>query len=139
VVKTKFDALVKLKKLDIDKLTREIIKQNGKIAKANHELLELNEEFKQIEYPKSGNFSLITQIKTLQKALLHQITLKKEEIEFLENQKNLLNAQLKDKEIEYEKMKYLQAEEIKKIINKLKKDEAKNIDEIALMLFKGQK
>jgi flagellar biosynthesis chaperone FliJ len=139
VVKTKFDALVKLKKLDVDKLTREIIKQNGKIAKANQELIALNEEFNKIEYPKSGNFSMITQIKIMQNALLNQINLKKEEIKFLENQKNLLNAQLKDKEIEYEKMKYLQGEEIKKIINKLKKEEAKNMDEIALILFKGQK
>jgi flagellar biosynthesis chaperone FliJ len=139
VVKTKFDAIVKLKKLEVDKVRREITKQNGKITKANQELLKLNEEFNKIEYPKSGNFSLITQIKTLQNALLNQINLKKDEIKFLENQKNLLNAQLKDKEIEYEKMKYLQGEEIKKIINKMKKEENKNIDEIALMLFKGNK
>jgi flagellar biosynthesis chaperone FliJ len=139
VVKTKFDALVKLKKMEVDKLSREITKQNGKIAKATDELKNLNEEFKQIEYPKSGSFSLITQIKILQNALLNQITLKKEEIKFLENQKNLLKAQLRDKELEYEKMKYLQAEEIKKIVNKMKKEEAKKMDEIALMLFKGER
>ena len=35
-------------------------------------------------------------------------------------------------------MKYLQGEEIKKTLNNLKKEEAKNMDEIALMLFKGK-
>jgi flagellar biosynthesis chaperone FliJ len=139
VVKTKFDSLVKLKKMEVDKLSREIIKQNSKIASANQELELLIKELEEIQYPKSGNFSIITQIKMMQNALLNQINLKKDEIKFLENQKKLLSAQLKDKEIEYEKMKYLQGEEIKKIVNKLKKEEAKKMDEIALMLFKGQK
>jgi flagellar biosynthesis chaperone FliJ len=138
VVKTKFDALVKLKKLEVDKVSREIVKQNGKIAKATEELEKLEKEFREMEYPKSGNFSLITQFKIIQNALLEQINSKKEEIKFLEGQKKILSAQLKDKEIEYEKMKYLQGEEIKKIIQKMKKEEAKNMDEIALMLFKGQ-
>jgi flagellar biosynthesis chaperone FliJ len=139
VVKTKFDVLVKLKKLDVDKLSKEIAKQNNKIAKANQELTLFKEELAQIKYPKSGNFSIITQIKTMQDALLNQINLKKEEINFLQNQKNILSLQLKNKEIEYEKMKYLQGEEIKKAVIKLQKQEAKNIDEIAIMLFKGQK
>jgi chromosome segregation ATPase len=139
VVKTKFDALVKLKKLDVDKLTREITKQNSKIKKANNELEELKNELNKLEFPQTGNFSMITQIKILQNSMLNQINSKKEEIKFLENQKNLLNAQLKDKEIEYEKMKYLQSEEIKKEVKKLKIEENKNIDEISIMLFKGKK
>jgi len=36
-------------------------------------------------------------------------------------------------------MKYLQAKEIEKIVQKIKQKEAKEIDEIALMLFKGDK
>ena len=34
-------------------------------------------------------------------------------------------------------MKYLQGEEIKKYLNKLKEKESKEMDEIALMLYKG--
>jgi len=137
VVKTKFDSIVKLKKMEVDKIQREIIKQNSLIAKAEKELESLKEELNSIQYPKSGNFSLITQIKTLQNALLQQIKLKNDEIQFLRNQKNLLSGQLKEKELEYEKMKYLQGEEIKKIVKKIKKEEEKSMDEIALMLFKG--
>ncbi|RUM55408.1 MAG: hypothetical protein DSY40_04065 [Nautilia sp.] len=137
MVKTKFDSIVKLKKMEVDKIQREIIKQNSLIAKAEKELESLKEELNSIQYPKSGNFSLITQIKTLQNALLQQIKLKNDEIQFLRNQKNLLSGQLKEKELEYEKMKYLQGEEIKKIVKKIKKEEEKSMDEIALMLFKG--
>jgi len=138
VVKTKFDSIVKLKKLEVDKVQRELIKQNAKIEKLNQELQILIDELNSIEYPKNGNFSIITQIKMLQNLLLNQIKEKKNEIEIAKNQKKLLQGQLKDKELEYEKMKYLQNEEIKKYLNKLKKEEAKNMDEIALMLFKGE-
>lgn len=137
MVKTKFDSIVKLKKMEVDKIQREIVKQNSLIVKAEKELESLKEELNSIQYPKSGNFSLITQMKTLQNALLQQIKLKNDEIQFLRNQKNLLSGQLKEKELEYEKMKYLQGEEIKKIVKKIKKEEEKSMDEIALMLFKG--
>ena len=139
-MKTKFDQIVKLKKLDVEKIERELLKQNQKIEKANQELKQFKIEFSKFEYPKTGNFSLITQFKTMQTAFLREIKQKEEELVFLENQKTLLQGQLKDKQLEYEKIKYLQGEEIKKMVKKLKKEEAKNIDEIALMLFKrGEK
>ena len=136
-MKTKFDQIVKLKKLDVEKIERELLKQNQKIEKANQELTQFKIEFSKFEYPKTGNFALITQFKTMQTAFLREIKQKEEELVFLENQKILLQGQLKDKQLEYEKIKYLQGEEIKKMVKKLKKEEAKNIDEIALMLFKG--
>lgn len=139
-MKTKFDQIVKLKKLDVEKIERELLKQNQKIEKANQELTQFKIEFSKFEYPKTGNFALITQFKTMQTAFLREIKQKEEELVFLENQKILLQGQLKDKQLEYEKIKYLQGEEIKKMVKKLKKEEAKNIDEIALMLFKrGEK
>jgi len=137
VVKTKFDALVKLKKLDVDKIESELTKQNGKINKINQEIEKFQIELSEIHYPQSGNFAMITQIKMMQNAMREQINSKKEELKFLENQISLLKGQLKEKELEYEKMKYLQGEEIKKEIKRLKKEEDKNMDEIALMLFKG--
>ena len=139
-MKTKFDQIVKLKKLDVEKIERELLKQNQKIEKANQELTQFKIEFSKFEYPKTGNFALITQFKTMQTAFLREIKQKEEELVFLENQKILLQGQLKDKQLEYEKIKYLQGEAIKKIVKNLKKEEAKNIDEIALMLFKrGEK
>ena len=137
-MKTKFDALVKLKKLDVDKIERGIIKQNDKINKINQKIDFLQKELSEIEYPKSGNFAMITQIKVMQNAVIQEINSKKEELKFIQNQITLLKGQLKEKELEYEKMKYLQGEEIKKEIKRLKKEEAKNMDEIALMLFKGE-
>jgi flagellar export protein FliJ len=136
-VKTKFDSLVKLKKVKIDEIENQISKMNAEIQKVQEELESLKQEIAEFEYPKSGNFSLITQFKMMQKALLNQLTQKENNIKFLENQKNILANKLKEANLEYEKMKYLQGEEIKKYLNKLKEKESKEMDEIALMLYKG--
>jgi len=136
-IKTKFDSLVKLKKLKLDEKEKELTKLNNQILKAYEELKKIEEETKQFEYPKSGNFALITQFKMMQNAMFNQLKEKQNHINFLENQKNILANQIKELSLEYEKMKYLQAEEIKKYIKKLKQKEAKEMDEIALMLYKG--
>jgi len=136
-IKTKFDSLVKLKKLKIDEKEREITKLNNQIKIAYDDLNKLKDEISSFEYPKEGNFALITQFKMMQNAIFNQLKQKENYIEFLKNQKNILSNQLKDIYLEYEKMKYLQAEEIKKYIKKIKQQEAKELDEIALMLYKG--
>ena len=136
-IKTKFDSLVKLKKLKVDEKERELIKLNNQISQAYEEMFKIQNEIDSFEYPKEGNFSLITQFKIMQNALFNQLKEKQEYIIFLENQKEILSNQLKELSLEYEKMKYLQGQEIKKYLEKLKHKEAKEMDDIALMLYKG--
>jgi len=139
VVKTKFDTIVKLKKSQLDKIDREISKIDSQLHIAKTQLNSLIDERDKLEYPKSGNFFMISQFKMILNAKLLEIETKKEEIEFLKNQKKILLSNLKEANIEYEKMKYLQAEEIKMIIKNKKQQEIKELDEIALMLYKGEK
>ncbi|NPA55393.1 MAG: FliJ family protein [Epsilonproteobacteria bacterium] len=134
-MKTKFDSLVKLKKMEVEKIENEISQINNQISTLQTQIDQLTQELLQITLPKEGNFAVITQISAMKKAINEQIELKRQNIAFLRGQKNLLNEKLKEANLEYEKMKYLQAEEIKKYLQKLKEKEAKNLDEIALMLF----
>ena len=53
--------------------------------------------------------------------------------EYAKNQVTLVKEQLKIDMVEYEKFKYLDLQEIKKIIKKQKMLEAKELDEVALM------
>ena len=53
--------------------------------------------------------------------------------EYAKNQVSLAKEQLKIDMVEYEKFKYLDLQEIKKIIKKQKMLEAKELDEVALM------
>jgi len=135
--KTKFDSLVKLKKLKIDEIQSNISKINSSLQKELNNLQILENEFASMALPKEGNFAVITQFKMIQQAKIREINQKKSQIEFIKSQIENLNNQLKDANLEYEKIKYLQAEEIKKYIKKLKEAEAKNMDEIALMLYKN--
>jgi len=137
VVKTKFDSLVKLKKVKIDEVENEMSKLNQSIFKAKEELKKIKEEFSEFQYPTSGNFALLQQFKLLQKALLNQLNQQQINVNMLENQHQNLMNKLKEVNLEYEKFKYLQGEEIKKYLKKLKEQEAKDMDEIALMLYKG--
>jgi len=135
--KTKFDSLVKLKKVKIDEVENELSKINQSIFKVKEELEKLKKEFSEFHYPTSGNFSILQQFKILQQALLNQITKKQTDINLLENQQNSIMQKLKEVNLEYEKYKYLQGEEIKKEIKRIKQKEIKDMDEIALMLYKG--
>jgi len=136
-IKTKFDSLVKLKQLKISEIEREILKLNTQISKAQEELLQLQKEISEVQFPQQGNFSLITQFKMMLDAMVNQKNEKQQQINFLNNQKEILTNRLKDANLEYEKMKYLQGEEMKKYIQKMKEKESKDMDEIALMLYKG--
>jgi flagellar biosynthesis chaperone FliJ len=136
-IKTKFDSLVKLKKLKVSEIEREIIKINNQLSKAQEDLKQIQKEITEFEMPKEGSFSLITQFKIMLNAMVNQKKEKEEYINFLNNQKNILQNKLKEANLEYEKMKYLQGEEIKKYLKDIKQKEAKDMDEIALMLYKG--
>ncbi|MEO1954247.1 MAG: flagellar FliJ family protein, partial [Campylobacterales bacterium] len=59
----------------------------------------------------------------------------KEWMQFAQKQLNQAKQQLKKDMIEHEKFKYLELEEIKKIVKKQKQKEAKDLDEVALMTF----
>ena len=90
-IKTKFDSLVKLKKLKVDEKERELIKLNNQISVVYEELQNIKQEIKNFEYPKEGNFALITQFKMMQNAIFNQLKEKEEFINFLEQQNRIYN------------------------------------------------
>jgi flagellar export protein FliJ len=139
VVKTKFDSIVKLKKSELDNINQELSKISTQLDKEHQKLEILENELASFDYPKSGNFALVSQFKLLQNAKRDEIKKQKEYILSLQNSKQELLKQLQQINIEYEKIKYIQTQEIKKIIDQNRKKEAKELDEIALMLFKGEK
>ena len=84
--------------------------------------------------PKKGSFSYFNQIKSKQFFIRDEINRFKNQIMVLENRKKELFEELKKANIEYEKVKYLQIQEIKKIIKKNRLKEAREMDEIAILL-----
>ena len=133
-MKTKFDSVVKLKKQTLDNIERNLQKINASIQNLNARIEELNNTLLSFTFPKEGNFALLNQIKHQQHIIRDEIMNIKNQILVLEGRKKELLDELKKANIEYEKMKYLQAEEIKKILKEKKLKEARDMDEIAILL-----
>ncbi len=135
-MKTKFDGVVKVKKQQVERIENDIRKINKSILELNREIEELKDSLLLFTLPKTGTFNKIKQIKESQNIIKNQIQNLENQIVILQNRKNELLNELKKANIDYEKMKYLQNEEIKKALKELKLKESREIDEIAILLRK---
>lgn len=134
-MKTKFDSLVKIKKQDLDKQEIEIAKCNNFISQKQAELCNIQADLLNLDVPKKGNYWDFRQMSESKKMFLIEIDEIQSEISNLKNHLKNLKDFYKVLSIEYEKIKYLQENEIKKQIQDLKRIENKNFDEIGTMLF----
>ncbi len=103
-----------------------IIKQ--KIEKAYAELHAM-------QVPRGGDFSVYRQMQLLKKRVQDEIGFNKHNLALAENALVKAMQQLKTANIEHEKFKYLETTEIEKIIKAKKLQEAKDLDEVAVMMF----
>ncbi|MBL1243157.1 MAG: flagellar FliJ family protein [Sulfurimonas sp.] len=93
-------------------------------------------ELKNISSPTSGQISDFLSARTLLDSQRAIIQHNQEWTEFARTEIKNAQAQLKVDMVEYEKFNYLELEEIKIILQKQKREEAKELDEIALMTYK---
>ena len=132
-MKTRFSSLVTLKKSTMDKSERVVQQANSDLKSASTALELSYESLQNIESPKSGSMSEMVANRTLLSSQRDFIIHNHEWVQFAQNQLYQAKEQLKADMIEHEKFKYLELEEIKKILKKRKIEEAKNLDEVALM------
>ena len=132
-MKTRFSSLVTLKKSTMDNSERVVQQANSNLKSATTALELSYESLQNIDTPKSGSMSEMVANRTLLSSQRDFITHNHEWVQFAENQLYQAKEQLKSDMIEHEKFKYLELEEIKKILKKRKIEEAKNLDEVALM------
>ena len=132
-MKTRFSSLVTLKKSTMDKSERVLQKANADLNSASTALALSYKFLETIDTPKSGSISQLIANRTLLHSQRDIIKHNQGWLEFSKNQVHLAREQLKFDMIEHEKFKYLELEEIKLILKKRKIEEAKNLDEVALM------
>ena len=133
-MKTKFDSVVKIRAQKVEKIENDIKKINSSIAKLKEKINNLNSLLLSLHLPTKGSFSQIAQINSQKNLIRNEIDVLNNQIIILTNRKNELLHELKKAKVEFEKMKYLQSEEIKKIIKEIKLKEARELDEIAILL-----
>lgn len=138
MLKSKFSKLVSInrnKMLDMEAKASKLEKELGETTRAR-EILEDN--YFSLEIPQNGSFLEYRRAQELKYALSYEISTKKELEEnlkiILESAKDELRVSLK----EYEKSKYLDKLEIDKILKAKAIAEAKELDEISLMIYNNK-
>jgi len=132
-MKTRFSSLVTLKKNTMKKSERVVQSANADLNSAVMALEISKNSVNTIDTPESGMMSDFLASRRLLDSARDLIKHNKEWVTYSKTQVSLAKEQLKIDMVEYEKFKYLDLQEIKKIIKKQKMLEAKELDEVALM------
>jgi len=134
-LKTKYTSLVSVKKNTMQKSEQALQNATKELQNSENELLDSTLLLNTIETPTTGKISDFLSSRTLLDTQRNIINSNQQQI--ISQQEALQSAkeQLKLDMIEFEKYNYLEVEEIKNILNKRKIQEAKDLDEIALMTY----
>ena len=138
-MKTKFTQLVILRKKKVDEAELMLQKNAQQIQAKQAEIDALVREFVTLEEPKSGVYQAFLTFVHHKNEYRQTIDSKMGELALLKRQKQELQDYFKVQNIEYEKAKYLDGLEIKKNLERLKKQESKDLDEISVMLYANHK
>lgn len=138
-MKTRFTPLVKFKKNTMQKSEQFLQKANANLNSAAIALELSYSSLEDVEPPKNGRMSDMLASRVLLGSQRELINHNKEWVEFASNQVNQAKKQLKVDMMEHEKFQYLELQEIKQEFKKRKAQETKNLDEIALMAYNGNK
>ena len=134
-MKTRYTSLVSLKKNNVQSSERVVQNANLDLKNANSALEDAYNSLQSIDAPQSGNMKEMLASRALIESGRDLIKHNQGWVEFANKQLLQAKEQLRTDMIEHEKFKYLELEEIKKIIKKKKLEEAKEMDEIALMTY----
>ena len=134
-MKTRFSSLVTLKKNKMQDSEQVLSRANLALSDAKSALESSYASLNEIEAPQTGSMATLLATRTLFASQRNLIQKNKEWINFAQTQLLQAKEQLKKDMIEHEKFKYLELEEIKKVIKKQKEQEAKDLDEVALMTY----
>ena len=134
-MQTRFTSLVKLKKSTMQKSERLVQKANADLNSASMALKISYDSLKDVEAPASGIMNDFLASRTLLSSQRGLIEHNQQWVDYAKAQVKAAKEQFKRDMMEHEKFKYLELEEIKKEIKKLKEKEAKNLDEVALMTY----
>ena len=138
-MKTRYSSLVTLKKSTMQKSEQALQGANADLNSAAMALQLSYDSLNTIETPQTGSMSNMLASRSLLESQRGLIEHNKEWKVFATKQVDLAKEKLKSDMIEFEKFKYLELEEIKKMIKAAKIQEAKDLDEVALMTHTRKK
>ncbi|WP_295701712.1 flagellar export protein FliJ [uncultured Helicobacter sp.] len=134
-MKTKFSAIVSLRKKDMQECERIIMQNENKIASKKMQIDEIADELVALQMPQKGAFDVFRAYNEMKRMLLLAMHNVQQELDELLKEKRVLQEQYKKHHMEYEKMSFLDKKEQEAMIKALKIQEKRETDEIAIMLY----
>ncbi len=134
-MKTRFSSLVALKKSAMERSEQALQSANRDLDNAKKALELSYNTLNDLQQPQTGKISDMLASRVLLNSQRGDIQHNHEWINYAQNRVEEAKLKLKETMVEHEKFKYLEVEEIKRILKEMKIQEAKDLDEIALMTF----
>ena len=132
---TKFSKLVELNKKKLDDIEMELGRlQNSRIV-IEKKIEDLRKDFSKIKKPTTGNFTKMNLVYNHLKQLEKEKEFQVEKLDRIKEEILRVQNLHKKANVEFEKMKYLDGVETDKYLKKLAKQEQKDMDEIANILY----
>ena len=137
-MKSKYTPLVKLKKRDLDHAERDLVSANSTLTLASIALDNAYLLLQSLGLPTRGTVSEFTQSQILIQAQHYEIEQCAHNLVTAQQNLSQMQQRFKNAMIEYEKFKYLELQETQAHSVKIKKEEAKILDEIGVMTYKRE-
>ena len=138
-MKTRFADLLKVKKQKMTEVERQLLDVQNRKKRLVHQIEKVDHDIAILELPQSGDFGLMQISRQTFVSLMQEKELLKEKLLVRENQISGLKVLYQEVTLEYEKVSYLNEEEIKTELKRIQKEESKALDEIANILFVNKK
>ncbi len=136
---SKYTPVVKVRKQELDKAETNLAKAKQR-QRANEEAFaKANAEYLGVRLPSSGSVEILRQGLEFKEIAKNVKDAAKEKVELSAKEMRHFQHLYKNAHLEYEKIKYLESEELKAVQEKLKKAEQKALDDIAVSKYFREK
>lgn len=137
-MKTPFDKLIKAQEQKLSLCEQHIVRYNNEIAAKQSQVNGLIEQIATMNLPQSGDFSVFLQANAKRRAFVFEIDSIQEQIAHDKAQIQELEQEYRLLCVEFEKLKHIRDKEREKFLKALKQKERKELDEIAILLYKKE-
>ncbi len=131
-----YSKISKINKQKLDKVESELYVIRQAIFKIENEIRDIYKYIDSLIIPQNGDIKLLSSFQESRRVLNVQKDMLMGDLQVQKLELSKKQQEYKEAKLEHEKIKYLEEEEIAKRLEKLKKDEAKELDEISNQLFK---
>lgn len=135
-MKSRYEPLVKLKKQALDKAEQALMNANNELTLSNAALDNAYSQLSFLISPQHGSIGELFQAQMIAQAQHREIESCRLRVNQAHMNQDKAREAFRFSRIEFEKFNYLEVQEIKKIGEKAKYEEAKMLDEIGTMTYK---